>query len=82
MELFTVDDIKKGIKKLESDKAEDIDELQAKFLKWGVELLAPHIKEIFNEVIYVDVIGSCGRYSPPRYLLYIDIMRREIPIHL
>ena len=44
MELFTVDDIKQGIKKLASDKAEDIDGLQAEFLKWGVELLAPHIK--------------------------------------
>jgi len=51
MELFTVDDIKQGIKKLASGKVEDIDGLQAEFLKWGVELLAPHIKEIFNGVI-------------------------------
>ena len=51
MELFIVDDIKQGIKKLASGKAEDIDGHQAEFLKWGVELLAPHIKEIFNGVI-------------------------------
>ena len=51
MELFIVDDFKQGIKKLASGKAEDKDELRAEFLKWGVELLAPHIKEIFNRVI-------------------------------
>ena len=46
-----MDDIKQGINKLASSKAEDIIGLQAEFLKWGVELLAPHIKEIFNGVI-------------------------------
>jgi hypothetical protein len=51
VELFTVDGIKQGIKKLASGKAEDIDGLQAEFLKWGVELLAPHITGIFNRVI-------------------------------
>jgi hypothetical protein len=51
MELFTVDDTKQQIKKLASGKAEDIDGLQTEFLKWGVELLAPHVKGIFNGVI-------------------------------
>ncbi|XP_057842732.2 uncharacterized protein LOC131052150 [Cryptomeria japonica] len=51
VELFTVDDIKHGIKNLANGKASDIDGLQAKFFKWGVELLAPHIKGIFNSVI-------------------------------
>lgn len=50
MEVFNVDDIKQGIKNLESDKAQDIDGLQSKFLKWGIENLAPHIKIIFNNV--------------------------------
>jgi hypothetical protein len=54
VELFTVDDIKQGIKKLESRKMEDIDGLQDEFLKWGVELIAPHIKGIFNGVIQDD----------------------------
>jgi hypothetical protein len=58
VELFTVDDIKQGIKKLANDKAEDTDELQAKILKWGVELLAPHIKGIFNGVIQDDFSGE------------------------
>lgn len=31
-------------------KAQDIDSLQAEFLKWAMKLLAPHIKEIFNIV--------------------------------
>ena len=44
MELFTVDDIKQGIKNLARGKAGDINGLQAEFLKWGVDLLAPHIK--------------------------------------
>ncbi|XP_057862981.2 uncharacterized protein LOC131071237 [Cryptomeria japonica] len=51
VELFTLDDIKQGIKSLANGKASDIDGLQAKFFKWGPELLAPHIKGIFNIVI-------------------------------
>jgi hypothetical protein len=51
IELFTVDDIKQGINKLSSDKEEDIDKIQVDFFKCGVELLAPHIKGIFNGVI-------------------------------
>jgi hypothetical protein len=51
VEIFTVDDIKQGIKKLASGKAKDINRLQAEFLKLGVELLTLHIKGIFNRVI-------------------------------
>jgi hypothetical protein len=51
VELITMGDIKQGIKKLASGKVEDIDGLQVEFLKWGVELLEPHIKGIFNRVI-------------------------------
>jgi hypothetical protein len=58
VELFIVDDINQGIKKLASGKAEDIDELHAKFLKWGVDLLAPHIKGIFNGVIQDGFLGE------------------------
>ncbi|XP_059077929.1 disease resistance protein Roq1-like [Cryptomeria japonica] len=46
-----MDDIKQGIKSLANGKASDIDGLQAEFLNWGVELLAPHIKGIFTRVI-------------------------------
>jgi hypothetical protein len=58
VEVFTVDDIKQGIKKLARGKVEDIDGLQAKFLKSEVELLAPHIKGIFNRVIHDDFPGE------------------------
>jgi hypothetical protein len=58
VELFIVDDIKQGIKNLASVKAKDIDELQDEFLKWGVELLAPHIKIIFNGFIQDDFPGE------------------------
>jgi hypothetical protein len=51
VELFLVDDFKQGIKKLASGKSKDIDKLQDEFLKWGIELLAPYIKGIFNGVI-------------------------------
>lgn len=57
-----MEDIKLGIKKLASGKANDIDGLQVEFLKWGVEILALHINGIFNRVIYngflVDWITS------------------------
>lgn len=33
-----------------SCKARDIDGLQEEFSKWGVDLLAPYIKKIFNGV--------------------------------
>jgi hypothetical protein len=56
--VVTVDDIKQEIKKLASRKAKDIDGLHAEFLKWRVELLAPHIKGIFNGVIQDDFPGE------------------------
>ncbi|KAH9319051.1 hypothetical protein KI387_020820, partial [Taxus chinensis] len=49
-ELFSTEDIKQGIKNLANGKAQDIDGLQAEFLKWGVEVLTPHIRKIFNDV--------------------------------
>ena len=45
-----VANIEQSIKKLANGKAQDIDSLQAKFLKWGMKLLAPYIKEIFSRV--------------------------------
>ncbi|KAH9297746.1 hypothetical protein KI387_029428, partial [Taxus chinensis] len=48
VKLFSEDDIKYGIQKLANGKAQDVDGLQAEFLKWGVEVLAPHTKTIFN----------------------------------
>ncbi|KAH9329440.1 hypothetical protein KI387_001548, partial [Taxus chinensis] len=49
-EFFSVEDIKHGIKNLASGKAQNIDGLQTEFLKWGVKVLTPHIKKIFNEI--------------------------------
>lgn len=40
-----------GIKKLGVGKAKDLAELQAKYLKWGSKILAPHITKIFNNII-------------------------------
>lgn len=40
-----------GIKKLKTGKVEDLVELQAEYLKWGMNTLAPHIMEIFNNNI-------------------------------
>lgn len=45
-----MEDIKQGIKNMASGKVLDIDGLQAEFLKWCVDLLAPHIKGIFNSI--------------------------------
>lgn len=50
IELFSIEDIKRGIKNLVSNKAKDIDGLKAEILKWGMELLALHILDIFNKV--------------------------------
>ena len=40
-----------GIKKLGVGKAKDLVELHAKYLKWGSNILAPHITKIFNNII-------------------------------
>jgi len=36
---------------LKIGKAKDLVELQVEYLKWGMNILAPHIMEIFNNVI-------------------------------
>ena len=41
-------EVENGIKKLKIGKAKDLVELQAKYLKWGMNALAPHIMKIFN----------------------------------
>jgi len=50
-ELFTVQEIEMGIKKLGVGKAKDLAELQAEYLRWGSKILAPHITKIFNNII-------------------------------
>ena len=50
-ELFTIQEVEMGIKKLGVGKAKDLAELQAEYLKWGSKILAPHITKIFNNVI-------------------------------
>ena len=49
--LFTLQEVENGIKKLKTGKAKDLVELQAEYLKWGMNALAPHIMEIFNNII-------------------------------
>ena len=49
-ELFSQKDIIQGIRRLATGKAQDIDGLQAEYLKWGAETLTPHITKIFNNV--------------------------------
>ena len=48
---FTVHEVEAGIKKLKKWKEQDLVELQAEYLKWGMNILAPNIMEIFNNVI-------------------------------
>jgi len=43
--------VKARIKKLKTWKAKNFVELQVEYLKWGMNILAPHIIEIFNNVI-------------------------------
>ena len=49
--LFTLQEVENGIKKLKTGKAKDLVELQVKYLKWGMNALAPHIMKIFNNII-------------------------------
>jgi len=43
--------VENRIKKLKTRKAKHLVELQAKYLKWGMNALAPYIMEIFNNII-------------------------------
>jgi hypothetical protein len=49
--LFIVQEIEVDIKKLGVGKEKDLVELQAKYLKWGLKTLAPHIMKNFNNII-------------------------------
>jgi len=42
---------------LKIGKAKDLVEIQAEYLKWGMNILAPHIMEIFNNVMRKDSQG-------------------------
>jgi hypothetical protein len=48
-ELFTVQEVEMGIKRLGAGKAKDLDELQVEYLKWGLKILAPHITKKFQQ---------------------------------
>jgi hypothetical protein len=50
-ELFTMQEVEMGIKRLGAGKAKDLDELQVEYLKWGLKILSPHITKIFNNII-------------------------------
>jgi hypothetical protein len=49
--LFMVQEVEMGIKRLGAGKTKDLDEIQAKYLKWGLKILPPHITKIFNNII-------------------------------
>ena len=49
--IFTLQEVETGIKKLKIGKSKDLVKLQAEYLRWGMNILAPHIMEIFNNVI-------------------------------
>jgi len=46
-----VQEVEMSIKKLSVGKAKDLAELQVEYLKWGSNILAPHITKIFNNII-------------------------------
>jgi hypothetical protein len=50
-ELFTVQEVEMGIKRLGAGKEKDLDELQVEYLKWGLKILSPHITKNFNNII-------------------------------
>ena len=47
-EIFSLDDIEFGIKRLANGKAKDIEGYQAKKFKIGGSILIPHIHKLFN----------------------------------
>ena len=49
--LFTLQEVEIGIKKMKIGKEKDFVELQPEYSKWGRNTLAPHIMEIFNNII-------------------------------
>ena len=40
------------IKKLKTSKVKNLVDLQVEYIKWGMNTLAPHIMEIFNNIIH------------------------------
>jgi hypothetical protein len=63
--LFTVQEIEVGIKKLGVGKAKDLVEIQVEYLKWGSKILAPHIMKISTTSFSRDSlhIGQQYRFS-------------------
>ena len=51
IELFMLQEVDMGIKKLGVGKAKDLVKLQAEYLKWDLKILAPHITKNFNNII-------------------------------
>jgi hypothetical protein len=50
-EVFSIEDIKFGVKRLSKGKVEDIEGYQDKILKIGGTILIPHIHNLFNLAI-------------------------------
>jgi hypothetical protein len=50
-EVFSLDDIEFGVKRLENGKAKDIEGYQAEIFKIGGPILIPHIHKLFNLVV-------------------------------
>lgn len=49
-DLFSNKDTIQGIKRFVIGKTQDTDALQAEYLKWGINILEPHINRIFKNV--------------------------------
>ena len=50
-EVFSLEDIYFGVKRLANGKAKDIEGYQAEILKIGGPILIPHIHKLFNQVV-------------------------------
>ena len=50
-EVFSLEDIYFGVKRLENGKAKDIEGYQAEILKNGGHVLIPHIHKLFNQAV-------------------------------
>jgi hypothetical protein len=50
-DFFSIEDIKSRVKRLEKNKAKDIEGYQAEILKIGRPILIPHIHNLFNLVV-------------------------------
>jgi hypothetical protein len=71
-EVFSIEDIKFGVKRLSKGKAKDIEGYQAEILKIGGPILIPHIHKLFN------LATQQGFPKPWTQSLIVPIFKSEI----